>query len=247
MNSTLGLYLTKAFNGTEIRQRPSDGYIDATAMSRVKKGKKMNDWSRLKDTEHYLQALSAITGIPAVGLVEMKVGGVEAGGGTWIHPEAAIHLAIWISPEFAVQVIRWVSRFISGDLTLVADLAAQHEALNPTHTTFVTGGSEINPESVMAQENDTVKVRIAEVKRNEATGEDELHLLVARLQEEKEEMEAQIRKLGKNLKALSESRTELLYLDKRLETTQGQLSITTNMSRVLDAHYTANRVGNIFL
>jgi hypothetical protein len=252
MNCTLGLYLTKAFNGTEIRQRPSDGYIDATAMCKVKPGKKIAQWNLNNDTHAFLSALSSSIGIPTLEIVQSKTGGDHAG--TWVHPKAAIHLAMWVSPEFAVQVIDWVSRFISGDLTLVADLAAQHEALYPIHTTFVTvttGGSEINPESVnlLHQDNvmaqDTVKVRIAEVKRNEATGEEELHLLVARLQEEKEKMEAQIGELGKNLAALSESKTELQRecgdKRRRLETTQGQLSTTTKMSRVLDAHYTANR------
>jgi hypothetical protein len=44
-----------------------------------------------------MKALSAITGIIAFGLVDMKVGGVEAGGGTWIHPEARWNSAIFVS------------------------------------------------------------------------------------------------------------------------------------------------------
>jgi hypothetical protein len=37
----------------------------------------MGDWRRNKDTEAFIDALSAFTGIPVIGLVESKVGGDE--------------------------------------------------------------------------------------------------------------------------------------------------------------------------
>jgi hypothetical protein len=101
----LGEYLARAFNGHTITHRHPDGYINATEMCKVNKKRKLNDWRRNKDTEAFIDALSAFTGIPVIGLVESKVGGAEAGGGTWIHPESSIHLAMWLDARFAVQVL----------------------------------------------------------------------------------------------------------------------------------------------
>ena len=92
MNSEgLGEYLTRAFNGHTITQRPSDGYINATQMCKVQKSKKLNDWSRTKDTHAFLKALGVNTGIPVLELVISEVGGDHSG--SWIHPKAAIHMA----------------------------------------------------------------------------------------------------------------------------------------------------------
>ena len=70
----LGRFLTQAFNGTVIRQRPSDGFIDATAMCKVKKGKKMSHWNENKTTHAFICALSdslSTAGYPALELVEV--------------------------------------------------------------------------------------------------------------------------------------------------------------------------------
>ena len=127
----LGVYLTRVFNGHTIHQRPSTGYIHATAMCNVKAGKTMDHYMTNKSTRAFLEALSVITGIPVKSLVESRIGGSGSNMGTWIHPEVAIHLAMWLDAHFAVQVIRWTSRFISGDLTLVHDLAERHETVHP--------------------------------------------------------------------------------------------------------------------
>lgn len=100
-----------------IQQRVSDGYINATAMCKAA-GKRWNDYFRLDSTGEFLHELSATTGIPALeqnqGLVQTKQGSPENGGGTWVHPQVAIHLAQWLSAVFAVQVSQWVYEWMSG-------------------------------------------------------------------------------------------------------------------------------------
>ena len=79
--------------------------------------------------------------VPAIDLVESKAGEKNAGCGTWIHPEAAIHLAMWIDPSLAVQVIQWTSRFFSGDPSIgkeITDLADErNETLTITTQTTI--------------------------------------------------------------------------------------------------------------
>ena len=66
MNTQL---INRDFHGTIIRQRPSDGYFDATAMCKAT-GKKFNDYRRLKSTKEFLEELSdfvvkkPVAGIP---------------------------------------------------------------------------------------------------------------------------------------------------------------------------------------
>ena len=148
MNSEgLGEYLTQVFDGHRITQRPTDGYINAIEMCKAKKGKRFANWYRNKDTREFLDALSAEIGNPAVGLVESTAGGTEAKGGTWIHPDVAIHLAMWLDARCAVQVGRWASRFMCGDQTLAdvhrgprtsAVVPAAHQVACDTET----GGSK---------------------------------------------------------------------------------------------------------
>jgi hypothetical protein len=81
--------VTNTFKGIDIRQRSSDGFMDATAMCKLKTG----------NVNKYTRAFLA-----------------TLGDGTWVNPRDAIHLAKWVSPEFAVEVIGWTSHFIAGDI-----------------------------------------------------------------------------------------------------------------------------------
>lgn len=112
-------------NGQVIGQRPSDGYINATAMCKAA-GKKWNDYRRLQTTTEFLQELSKqlsilvdpVAGIPATeqfqALIISIQGGTPESQGTWVHPQIAIHLAQWLSPAFAVQVSQWVFDWVSS-------------------------------------------------------------------------------------------------------------------------------------
>ena len=118
MNSTLtplGLE-SRTWNGVEIQRRPTDGYVNATAMCKAN-GKRLNDYVRLERTQEYLRALAAqtgcgaaVAGIPATGkpdLVQIIQGGPPHLQGTWVHPQLAVDLARWISPAFAVWMDGW--------------------------------------------------------------------------------------------------------------------------------------------
>ena len=130
----LGEYFTQVFNGVIIRQRKSDGFVDATAMCRVGKGKKMNAWRMNKTTNLYLVALSGLVGIPACDLIQSSKTRSDVGGGSWVHPHVAIHLAMWISPIFATEVVVWTSRYLSGDRTLASEVIEMADRVSGTKT-----------------------------------------------------------------------------------------------------------------
>ncbi len=120
--------ISRDFHGVRIRQRPDDGYFDATAMCKVN-GKRWFDYYRSKNTQDFLVALSKFTELPIEsqsgnsrfgknkGFVEIIRGGINAG--TWIHSKVAIHLAIWCHPDFAVLVTDWVFELLTkGSVSL---------------------------------------------------------------------------------------------------------------------------------
>lgn len=106
-------------NSTLINQRYKDGYINLTAMSQAE-GKLIADYLRLDTTKAFLEELSKTMGIPIVSLVEVKAG---RNGGTWGHPQVAIHCGQWCSATFAVLVTRWVMTWMTtGQNPLQSDL-----------------------------------------------------------------------------------------------------------------------------
>ena len=113
-------------NNQIIQIRSSDNYVNATQLCQAG-GKKLNDWTRLGMTKEIINVLELNTGIPALNLIDKKVGGNHLG--TWIHPDLAIQLAQWISPTFALQVSSWI------------------------RTLFSTGKVEINLKILKEQEN----------------------------------------------------------------------------------------------
>jgi len=119
------MMINRDFHGAVIYQRSSDGYFDATSMCKAT-GKRLNDYYRLKSTKEYLDALSSDTNIPVSNIIQV-VKGVQRGKtaqdqGTWIHPNASIHLAIWCSPEFAAMVTKWVFELLTkGSVSLKSE------------------------------------------------------------------------------------------------------------------------------
>ena len=58
------------FNGTQIKQRKSDGYLDATAMCKAT-GKRWFDYYRIDNTQAFINALSGEAGIIASELIQL--------------------------------------------------------------------------------------------------------------------------------------------------------------------------------
>jgi hypothetical protein len=121
-------YKTKMFCNAAIRQRITDGYLNATDMCKANK-KLYGHWYSLGSTKEYLNELSSDIGIPISELIQIKKGGKSNQQGTWIHPYAATNLAQWLSPKFAVFVSKLVVRYISGDITLIDEIKKNNELL----------------------------------------------------------------------------------------------------------------------
>ncbi len=129
-NKSNELIVIKEFAGQSIRQR-ADGYLNATEMCKVGR-KTWSNYIKNDTTKEYLDELESVLLIRRTKLVQSTQGGDPKKQGTWVHPRVAIHLAQWISPRFAVQVTDWVLRFMSGDLTLVAEVVERHDAIHGT-------------------------------------------------------------------------------------------------------------------
>lgn len=130
--------IDREVDGNTIPQRAADGYVNATAICKAS-GKNFADYRRLATTEAFLTELSSVMGIPITELVISVQGGNPRLQGTWLHPDAAIHLGQWCSPKFAVAVARWVREWMSGTIkpaTLPYHLQrymANRAAVPPTH------------------------------------------------------------------------------------------------------------------
>ena len=140
-SSALSTYLTRVFNGSVIRQRESDGFVDATSMCKAG-GKLIGHWKDTDQTREFLDALSADVGIPVLKLIESKPG---RSGRSWVHPIVAVDLAKWISPRMFITIMKLTGRFLVGDLTLTKDLQVNHDLQHPGEATNIevkTGASD---------------------------------------------------------------------------------------------------------
>jgi hypothetical protein len=114
MNSTLtplGLE-SRTWNGVEIQRRPTDGYVNATAMCKAN-GKLWKNYHQNDRTQAYIAALTKALGSagnPANPIQTITTGPNHLRG-TWVHPRIAVDLARWISPAFAVWMDGW---FLEG-------------------------------------------------------------------------------------------------------------------------------------
>jgi glutaredoxin 2 len=106
--------LTHFWHDSEINQMPQDGeigkyavpkgYVNASQMCKAN-GKFLADYTKLKSTKQYLQALSNDMKI-LISLLVIDIQGYGSEQSTWIHPEIAIDLARWVSVEFRI----WANR-----------------------------------------------------------------------------------------------------------------------------------------
>lgn len=92
---------TRAWNGTPIARRTTDGFVNASAMCKANE-KRWADYWRTDRAGEYAEALFEETQIPISQLVQ-----VRHGNETWIHPQVAVDLARWISAPFAVWMDGW--------------------------------------------------------------------------------------------------------------------------------------------
>jgi len=103
-----------SYQGKEFNQRESDNYVNLGELCATHK-KKLNDWSRLKSSKAYLEAVSGATGIPVADLIS-----VQNGNATWGHPLVAIEVARWINPAFGVWCNQNIKTLIEAGQTQIA-------------------------------------------------------------------------------------------------------------------------------
>ena len=106
--------LAHFWRDSEINQMPQSGqigkytipkgYVNVSQMAKAN-GKLLADYTRLKSTKEYLQALENDMGIP-ISLLIIEVKGYANDQSTWVHPEIAIDLARWVSVPFRI----WANR-----------------------------------------------------------------------------------------------------------------------------------------
>jgi hypothetical protein len=95
--------ISRSYDGIDVIFDNSDSlYINATEIAKHF-NKKVNDWTRSKETQAYLEAFSRNGKIRFGELVVVRKGGNDKKAqGTWIHKKLIIAFARWLSPDFAV-------------------------------------------------------------------------------------------------------------------------------------------------
>lgn len=99
--------LVRHLHGYPVRQRVTDGYLDATALCAIY-GKRWFNYRRLKSTTEFLKVTESAIHLCAALLVQSVEGGPYHSQGTWVHPDIAVHLAQWCAPTCVPQVTSWV-------------------------------------------------------------------------------------------------------------------------------------------
>ncbi|WP_341530004.1 KilA-N domain-containing protein [Nostoc sp. UHCC 0302] len=118
--------ISRQVNGSVVKQRRCDGYVNATALASAYKlatGKRrdVSEWLENKRTKETLSHLSSNTGIPVFELYQVFQGSPLHGGGTWIHPKLAVRFGIWLSDEFGYLVEQWVEEWVVNGQPTVGD------------------------------------------------------------------------------------------------------------------------------
>ena len=91
-----------SFHGSEVTFKNEDGTVMVNATEMAKHfGKTPKDWTRTKQSQEFINSLSAVRQICITGLIIVKQGG-NGEQGTWMHEDVAIEFARWLNPVFAI-------------------------------------------------------------------------------------------------------------------------------------------------
>lgn len=142
--------ITHDFNGLPIVFR-EDGYINMTKAAKHFKKKLSHFWDNHGSLQ-YLEALAAMTGIPANALWLAKRGGRKGEAGTWLHPKLAVFFARWLDVRFAVWCDLMIDNILHGNIQTsvvvptqeVAQVRAVEEALRAEVDGIMPAAYDIN-------------------------------------------------------------------------------------------------------
>lgn len=124
------LYLEHKVGKLIVNQRKSDGYINATKLTRAyehktSKYRNPNQWFEKDRTNEYLELLSDRTGLEVYELVQKR--GEGKNREIWIHPKLAVSFAMWLSPEFEMMVSEWVEQWLfTGETPTTSEATELH-------------------------------------------------------------------------------------------------------------------------
>lgn len=105
------MFSQKEYNGQLVSfELTDDVMICLTDMAKAT-GKKVNDWTRLKSTEEYLEQYSSVTGIPVSECFQQLKGGNQEQG-TWANQDIALEFARWCSPKFSIWCNRQIKELL---------------------------------------------------------------------------------------------------------------------------------------
>ncbi len=137
-------------NGIEIRQRTSDGYIDAISVCDAC-DKDFAEYLNIRFTKRFLVELSRDTGIGESELVQQTEDDCNE---VWVHPQVAINLSQWTSTKLAVLipklVIEWFIK-VSGKVPVVdkdkfvTPTGVKFEDIDPKFTGWIEQAIKYNP------------------------------------------------------------------------------------------------------
>lgn len=110
-------FITHLLEGVGVEQRSTDGYVNATKLSKAylaKSGKRrdISEWLSNKDTKEVLESVSGLTGYPVERLVITIKTGPNEHRGTYIHPDLVPSFTSWLEaggrkrPSDAIYLIQ---------------------------------------------------------------------------------------------------------------------------------------------
>ena len=147
--------------------RASDGFVNATKMCKAG-GKRWFNYIQNEDTKKFMDELKKPkAGIPAFENLVISQRGHY--GGTWVHPQVAIHLAAWISPAFAVQVTSLVQRYTTGQVTTQESVQAA-EAISQRVTVVADVPEQLEPQFRLKSVTGVLDLRCAQLYAREVLG-----------------------------------------------------------------------------
>lgn len=100
------------FNGKNVM-------VNATEMAKSF-DKRPAKWLELPSTKEFLAALTAIRKSDTA-LIQTNSGGINGGGGTWMHEDVALEFARWLSPAFAIWCNDRIKELLTQGVATVSD------------------------------------------------------------------------------------------------------------------------------
>lgn len=93
--------------------------VNATEMAKSF-DKRPAKWLELPSTKEFLAALTAIRKSDTA-LIQTNSGGINGGGGTWMHEDVALEFARWLSPAFAIWCNDRIKELLTQGVVTVND------------------------------------------------------------------------------------------------------------------------------